>query len=234
MEYILHPASSRGYANHGWLKSYHSFSFANFYDPNLMGFGALRVLNDDWVAPAMGFPTHPHQNMEIITIPLEGEIKHADSMGQSETLKPGQIQVMSAGTGVSHSEFNASSEQALSFLQIWIIPQSTGTEPSYTTLNLTPQHKSWQVIASPTEEEEGATINQNAWILNGKFDANSQETYSLKKPSNGVYVFVIDGAIQVGDEHLGKRDAIGIVNTEEINIKTTADSRVLLFEVPLK
>lgn len=234
MEYIFHPASSRGYANHGWLKSYHSFSFANFYDPNLMGFGALRVLNDDFVAPSEGFPTHPHQNMEIITIPLSGAIKHKDSMGKSEVLKPGEVQVMSAGTGITHSEFNASDNEPLSFLQIWIVPKSTGTKPKYTTLQLKSTPNVWQQVASPLDHDEGAQINQDAWIVEGSFNAGSKVKYSLKNENNGVYLFVIDGEIQIEDQIASRRDAVGIIATDEIKLKTKKDSRILLFEVPLK
>ena len=195
MEFTLHKAESRGFADHGWLKSAHTFSFANYYNPERIHFGVLRVLNDDYVAPGMGFGMHPHENMEIISIPLSGELEHKDSMGNTSTIKNGDIQVMSAGTGINHSEYNPNEIEPVKFLQIWVIPNKKNVTPRYDqiTLNTEDRNNKLQQILSPNPNDEGVWIHQNAWFHIGKFDKNHKEAYSLKKKENGIYLFLLEG-----------------------------------------
>lgn len=235
MKTIYHVAASRGHANHGWLDSYHTFSFANYYDANRMGFGALRVLNDDTVAKGMGFGQHPHRDMEIISIPLEGGLKHGDNMGNSGVIVPGQIQVMSAGTGVVHSEMNASATDAVKFLQIWVIPNKQGVTPRYDEITLTQDsHKNkLRQIISPNQDDEGLWIHQDAWFYWADFDKNQEQTYRLNIPKNGVYAFVIEGQVKIGDQILEKRDGLGIWDTDAFDFETMEDSVVLFMEVPI-
>lgn len=235
MKTIYHKAASRGHANHGWLDSYHTFSFANYYDANRMGFGALRVLNDDTVAKGMGFGQHPHRDMEIISIPLEGGLKHGDNMGNSGVIVPGQIQVMSAGTGVVHSEMNASATDAVKFLQIWVIPNKQGVTPRYDEITLTQDsHKNkLRQIISPNQDDEGLWIHQDAWFYWADFDKNQEQTYRLNIPKNGVYAFVIEGQVKIGDQILEKRDGLGIWDTDAFDFETMEDSVVLFMEVPI-
>jgi redox-sensitive bicupin YhaK (pirin superfamily) len=235
MKTIFHSSSSRGHANHGWLKSHHSFSFANYYNPEKIHFGALRVLNDDYVAPGMGFGEHPHQNMEIISIPLEGDLEHKDSMGNITVIKHGDIQVMSAGTGVYHSEYNKSKSNAVKFLQIWVIPNKQNVQPRYDqiTLNLKDRENKLQQILSPNADDEGVWIHQNAWFHLGNFSADKTSTYNLKKEGNGVYVFLLKGNAIVADKELNERDAIGIWECNSFDFKSISDCEVLLMEVPM-
>jgi len=231
---IFFPALERGHANHGWLIAYHSFSFASYYNPNNMNFGALRVLNDDEVVAGMGFGTHPHDNMEIITIPLEGDLRHKDNIGNEATINEGFIQVMSAGTGIQHSEYHPNANKALKLLQIWIMPNIRNVKPRYGEIKL-PEitTNEWQQIVSPNAEDEGTWIHQNAWLHIGNFDSDILTNYELKDKQNGVYVFVIEGNISIGDDILNKRDALGIMNTENFEIKINEKSKVLLIEVPM-
>lgn len=232
---IYHAANSRGSADHGWLKAKHTFSFAGYYDPSRVHYGALRVLNDDEVAPGMGFGTHPHDNMEIITIPLEGHITHKDSMGNHGTITTGEIQVMSAGTGVRHSEMNGSQQEKLRLLQIWLFPDKENVEPRYDQLKypeLT-ENKLTQIL-SPHSTDEGVWIHQQAWFNLGKLTTGGTIHYDLHKPDhNGVYVFVIDGEIEVSGQKLSARDGYGISDISEIEIKGLSDAKVLLMEVPM-
>lgn len=235
--YILHKADSRGKANHGWLNSYHSFSFADYYNPEKMGFGVLRVLNDDTVEAGMGFSTHPHNNMEIISIPLEGELEHKDSMGNVSVIKYGDIQVMSAGTGVLHSEYNKNKDRLVKFLQIWIIPNKRNVIPRYDqiTLNISDRNNKLQQILSPNSNDEGVWIYQNAWFHIGKFDKNVSVDYNFKEKNNGVYAFVLDGEFEIDSYELGSRDALGIWNAEKISLKSNSDqAEILLIEVPMQ
>lgn len=235
--YSYHKADTRGRANHGWLNSFHSFSFAEFYDPSRMSFGALRVLNDDTVAAGMGFGTHGHSNMEIISIPLEGDLEHADSMGNKEVIRHGDIQVMSAGSGIKHSEYNHSKAGEVKFLQIWVIPNKLNVTPRYDqiTLNVADRHNRLQQVISPNENDEGMWIHQNAWFHIGNFDNGIETTYHLKGSQNGVYAFVIKGSFEVDGQTLNSRDGLGISNTEAINIKATGnDAEILLMEVPMQ
>lgn len=233
---VLHKANSRGHANHGWLDSHHSFSFANYYNPDRMHFGVLRVLNDDRVDAGMGFGTHPHDNMEIISIPLEGDLEHKDSMGNTAVIKKGDIQVMSAGTGIYHSEYNKNKDRLTKFLQIWVYPNKKNVTPRYDqiALNEADRHNNLQQILSPNANDEGVWIHQDAWFHLGKFDKDFTTDYKLKKSGNGIYAFVIKGDINIGNIQLNERDALGIWDTKEIRIAAnTQDAELLLIEVPM-
>ena len=234
--FILHKASSRGHADHGWLNAYHSFSFASWYNPERIQFGMLRVLNDDTVAAGMGFGTHPHDNMEIITIPLEGDLAHKDSMGNSSTIKTGDVQVMSAGTGIQHSEFNPNADLQTKLFQIWLFPKYRNVEPRYQqiTLDIAKQKNNFAQILSPNEDDEGVWIHQDAWFYLSDFDKDFSKKLGLKKEDNGFYIMNIEGEIEVNGEKLEKRDAIGIWETNELEIKANSDSRFLIMEIPME
>ena len=236
MKSILHKADTRGNADHGWLKSRHTFSFANYYDPMRMAFGMLRVLNDDHVAAGGGFGTHPHQNMEIISIPLEGDLEHKDSMGNITVIREGDVQVMSAGTGVTHSEYNKSKNDPVKFLQIWIVPDKQNVQPRYDQISikdLSVKNKLYQIL-SPHTEDQGVWVHQQAWFHMGEFDVNSREIYKMKSHDSGLYIFVLDGEVSVGGQPLSTRDGLGIWDVEEVELEANANSRVLLMEVPMK
>ena len=235
--YEFHAADSRGAANHGWLQSYHTFSFANYYNPARVHFGTLRVLNDDTVSGGMGFGQHPHDNMEIISIPLSGDLEHKDSMGNTTVIRHGDIQVMSAGTGIYHSEYNHSKEETVKFLQIWVFPNKKNVTPRYdqVTLNVADRQNQLQQILSPSPEDAGVWIHQDAWFHLGKFDENFKTTYTIKKPGNGVYAFVIKGDFQINGQDLEHRDGLGIWNIDQLEITAQSDqAEILLMEVPLK
>ncbi len=234
MNYVLHPSSSRGSGSHGWLESSHSFSFAQYYDPQKMNFGLLRVLNDDKVAPARGFGTHPHDNMEIISIPLSGALIHRDDMGNSSVINAGDVQVMSAGTGVRHSEFNHSKEEWVNFLQLWIFPEQQDIPPRYHQKTFSAQDRinQWQVLVSPSEKT-GVPINQKAFISRTDLELGSTLSYEVNIPGNGVYLFVLEGKIEVGEHTLDARDAIGLWEFDSIELKAGEDSQVLAIEVPM-
>jgi quercetin 2,3-dioxygenase len=232
----IHKAGTRGHANHGWLNSFHSFSFADYYNPERMHFGALRVLNDDTVAPGMGFGKHPHNNMEIISIPLEGDLEHQDSMGHTQVIKRGDVQVMSAGVGVFHSEYNRNKDQEVKFLQIWIMPNKKDVKPRYdqVTLDLEDRKNKLQQIISPNENGEGLWIHQDAWFFIGNFEEGKQIDYSVKRKENGVYVFVLKGKVNIEGNDLDSRDGIGISETDKISIKSLKDdTEILLMDVPM-
>ena len=232
---VVHKAESRGHANHGWLDSHHTFSFASYYDPERIHFGALRVLNDDRVAPQMGFGTHPHENMEIISIPLAGELEHKDSMGNTHVIKKGEIQVMSAGTGVTHSERNRSRNEETKFLQIWVIPNKQNVEPRYDQISieelLSPNE--WVQVLSPNADDQGVWIHQDAYFHIGRFDASTDADYQLKGENTGVYVFVLEGEIEVEGEKLVSRDGMGLSEGEAVRMKSVSSSEVLIMEVPM-
>lgn len=233
---ILHKADTRGRANHGWLQSYHSFSFAGYYEPTRMHFGALRVLNDDTVSQAMGFGTHPHDNMEIISIPLEGDLEHRDSMGNVAVIRKGDIQVMSAGTGISHSEFNRNKDQAVKFLQIWIYPNKRNVEPRYgqLTLNLEDRHNRLQQVLSPSPDDEGVWIHQDAWFHISRLDDGKKLSYTLKRKGNGVYAFVLEGDVKVNGQLLNRRDGLGLSGLDAFEIEGVKGAELLLMEVPME
>ena len=233
---VLHKASTRGHANHGWLNSYHSFSFANYYNPDRMHFGVLRVLNDDQVQQGMGFGTHPHDNMEIISIPLEGDLEHKDSMGNVATIKHGDIQVMSAGTGIQHSEYNRNKDIPVKFLQIWLFPNKKNVTPRYDQLSLqqADRHNRLQQILSPSAEDEGVWIYQDAWFHMGTFDKDQFTKYSIKKNGNGVYAFILKGQWEIAEQNVEERDGLGIWDTNEITLKAlTQDAEILLMDIPM-
>lgn len=236
MQKTIHSASTRGYADHGWLRTYHTFSFAGYYNPERMHFGALRVLNDDTVAPGEGFGTHPHDNMEIVTIPLAGSLMHGDSMGNMQLLRPGEIQVMTAGTGILHSEFNASDTEAVQFLQIWVLTDSPGHTPRYDQCELAPAHRNaLRVIVAPEGcgSERVGWIHQSAWFCTLDLDRDHVTPYRLNIPGQGVYVFVIEGKIEAADELLDARDGMGVWQTDELLLKGVERASVLLIEVPM-
>lgn len=233
---VLHKANTRGHANHGWLDSHHSFSFANYYNPDRMHFGVLRVLNDDRVDAGMGFGTHPHDNMEIISIPLEGDLEHKDSMGNTAVIKRGDIQVMSAGTGIYHSEYNRNKDRLTKFLQIWVYPNKRNVTPRYDqiTLNEADRHNKLQQILSPDANDEGVWVHQDAWFHLGKFDKDFAATYDVKKKGNGVYAFVIKGEFSIGGIQLSERDALGVWDTASLTLTAgTEDAEILLIDVPM-
>lgn len=235
MKTILHKADTRGHAEHGWLNSYHSFSFANYYDPERMNFGALRVLNDDQVAAGRGFGTHPHSNMEIISIPLEGDLQHMDDIGNSTIIKQGDIQVMSAGTGVSHSEYNKNKDELVKFLQIWIIPNKKDVIPRYDQISIKSIEKAntlYQVL-SPNADDDGVWIHQDAWFHLGNYDSGKSDSYTFKKADNGVYIFVLEGEVTIGDQLLQKRDGFAIWESNSFNFTTNTQAKVLIMEVPM-
>lgn len=236
MKTTLHRAATRGHANHGWLNSYHSFSFAGYYDPARMHFGALRVLNDDTVAAGMGFGQHPHDNMEIISIPTSGDLRHKDSMGNETVIKEGDIQVMSAGTGVTHSEMNANRDQEVRFFQIWIFPNKRNVEPRYGQYSMDVQkmHNNLLQVLSPNKDEEGVWIHQDAWFSIGQLDAGFETAYTLKKAGNGVYAFVIEGDVTINGQSLNRRDGLGIEDAETLQIKADSEARLLLMEIPMR
>jgi quercetin 2,3-dioxygenase len=235
-QFVLHKADTRGMANHGWLKSYHTFSFANYHNPARMHFGVLRVLNDDTVAAGMGFGTHPHDNMEIISIPLEGDLEHKDSMGNIAVIKRGDIQIMSAGTGITHSEYNRNKDNMVKFLQIWVFPKVRNVNPRYDqiTLNEADRHNQLQQIVSPNADDAGVFIHQDAWFHLGKFDANFTTNYPLKKAGNGVYAFVLQGEFTINNHSLHTRDGLGIWEIDSLDITAHSNqAEILLMEVPI-
>ncbi len=235
MKTVVHRADSRGHANHGWLNANHSFSFGGWYNPDRVNFGAIRVLNDDVIAPGAGFPTHPHDNMEIITIPLSGILEHKDSMGNVAQIKTGEVQVMSAGTGVTHSEYNGSQTEELKLFQIWLFPNKRDVKPRYDEfkLNLEDRKNKFQQILSPSPEDEGVWIHQNAWMHLIAMDKDVKQSYKLKDASNGVYLMVVYGNVAVEGELLNSRDAIGITDFTTLTINPTQPSELLLIEVPM-
>ncbi|RYY40733.1 MAG: pirin family protein [Chitinophagaceae bacterium] len=236
MNTVLHKAATRGHANHGWLDSWHSFSFAGYYDPERIHFGVLRVLNDDSVAPGMGFGRHPHDNMEIISIPLEGDLEHGDNMGNSTIIRQGDVQVMSAGTGVQHSEKNHNSDKAVKFLQIWVFPNKRDVQPRYDqkTFSLGDRNNKLQTVLSPIgTDAAGVQIHQDAWFHLTRLDKGTGLTYELKDPAHGVYVFLLEGDLFVNDILLNRRDGLGVTGAAALQLKADSNAEVLLMEIPM-
>ncbi len=233
---ILNKSETRGHTIHGWLNSHHSFSFNKHYDPKRMHFGTLKVLNDDTVQAGKGFGTHPHENMEIISIPLEGDLEHKDSLDNVSIIRYGDIQVMSAGSGITHSEYNKNKDHLVKFLQIWIMPNKKNVTPRYDqiTLNAEDRKNKFQQIVSPNIDDEGVWIYQDAWLHLGTFDEDSMVEYFLKKKGNGIYVFVISGNVTVEDQELNARDGFAIWNVDQIIIQSNSPSEILIIEVPME
>lgn len=237
MKTVLHKANTRGHANHGWLDSWHTFSFAGYYDPARIHFGALRVLNDDTVAPGMGFGKHPHDNMEIISIPLEGDLEHQDNTGTHSVIKKGDVQVMSAGSGIYHSEKNKNDDQFVKFLQIWVFPNKQNIEPRYDQKYFSDadKHNKLATIVSPLGSDDGGVqIQQDAWFHLGKLDKGSSLKYDLKKKGNGVYAFLLEGDATINEIALNRRDGLGISETDQLNIVADNDAEILLMEIPMQ
>ena len=235
MKTIFYPANERGTSDHGWLKANFSFSFASYYHPDKIHFGALRVLNDDIIAGGMGFGTHPHDNMEIITIPLSGALEHKDSMGNKGVIHAGEVQVMSAGTGVKHSEFNHSKTEAANTLQIWLFPRDRNVEPRYDQKDFKMSFEQNQLttLISPDKNGEALWINQDATFSMGSFDAGQQIDYNITRPENGAYIFVLEGAVKINGQVLNKKDAIGVYDVSSIVIDTQESTRLLILDVPM-
>lgn len=237
MKKTIHKAESRGHAHHGWLDSHHTFSFADYYDPNRMNFGALRVINDDIISGGQGFGTHPHQNMEIVSIPIYGSLSHKDSMGHEGVITQGEVQAMSAGTGVMHSEFNGSETEMANFLQIWVMPEKINIEPCYEQkkFNVSDRFNKLQTVVAPLESNEDVVkINQQAYFSLLDLEQGHEVSYSLKNSKSGVYTFVIEGQVQTLDEELCQRDAMGVEGVEETPFKSVSTiAKLLIMEVPL-
>ncbi|MFD1552676.1 pirin family protein [Putridiphycobacter roseus] len=235
MHNVIHKASTRGNANHGWLTSFHTFSFANYYNPERMNFGVLRVLNDDTVQAGMGFGTHPHNNMEIISIPLEGDLEHKDSLGNITLIKEGDVQIMSAGTGVTHSEYNKNKDKEVKFLQIWVLPKLKNLNPRYDQISIHAIQKVNELyqVLSPHKDDQGVWLNQDAWFHLGEFTKAKTVEYKIKKEGNGVYVFILKGKVEINGENLTEKDGMGIWDVAAITLNVTEHTRVLLMDVPM-
>jgi redox-sensitive bicupin YhaK (pirin superfamily) len=234
MQTVLHKANERGHANHGWLDSYHSFSFAQYHDPAKMHFGALRVLNDDTVKGGYGFGKHPHDNMEIVSIPLTGDLKHEDSTGRKEIIRQNDVQIMSAGSGIAHSEMNANADRDVKFLQIWIFPKAQDITPRYEQKTFRPEDRinKLQVVVAP-DDKAAIHINQDAWFSLGNMEKGFSSSYNLNKEGNGVYAFVLEGEITINGNKLARRDALGISETGKLDITADTNAELLLIEVPM-
>ncbi|MDR0908100.1 MAG: pirin family protein [Rikenellaceae bacterium] len=234
MKMEIYRADSRGGANHGWLLTRHTFSFANYYDPKRIHFGALRVVNDDTVAPGEGFDMHPHNDMEIVSIPLEGTLEHRDSMGNVSVISKGEVQVMSAGTGILHSEYNYSDTDLVKFLQIWVFTRQKDLTPRYSQVKIhQPEPGEIELIVAPEGQEHVAWIHQDAWFSLANVPAGGEVAYELHKPGNGVFMFVIEGAVSVGGERFDHRDGVGITDAERFTLAGDKASQILLMEVPM-
>ncbi|GAA0871908.1 pirin family protein [Gangjinia marincola] len=235
MKKTVYPAHTRGKADYGWLKANYSFSFANYFNPDRIKFGALRVLNDDVIAPGKGFGTHPHQNMEIVSIPLDGKLAHKDSMGHEEIIKTGEVQVMSAGTGVEHSEYNPSTTEATNLLQVWILPQANGVSPRYDQRSFSLRKNELKTVVTPRDNttDDSLWLNQQTYFNLGEFDQDNSHTYTINQSGHGVYMFVIEGSLMCEGEKLEKRDALGVWETDSISFTTTAPSKILVIEIPM-
>lgn len=236
MKKTIYKSETRGHEQHGWLNAHHTFSFANYYDPDRIHFGALRVLNDDIIQGGKGFGTHPHDNMEIITIPLEGALEHKDSMGYGGVISPGEVQVMSAGKGILHSEFNALKDKPVNLFQIWVFPDKKNVEPRYQQkkLDFFDEKNILHEIVSPTPSDYGLWIHQKAWFSIGTFDKGTEVKYNIKSPNNGVFAMVIEGRFDLSGTVLDRRDGIGISESDSIQLAALSDNaRILLIDVPM-
>lgn len=234
MQTVLYKANTRGHNQFGWLNSYHSFSFGHYYDPERIHFGALRVLNDDTVSPGMGFGKHPHDNMEIVSIPLYGDLHHQDSTGRSEIIRQHDVQIMSAGSGIAHSEMNANKDKEVKFLQIWVIPKEMNITPRYQQKSFKPEARLNQVLTVVAPDDENALwINQDAWFSLANLSKDFTTEYTIRKKGNGVYAFVIKGDILINGIAINERDGLGIYDTDKLSVKADSDAELLLIEVPM-
>lgn len=235
MKTLVHRSEERGHADHGWLNAHHSFSFAGWHNPAKTHFGLLRVLNDDIVAPGMGFGEHPHDNMEIVTIPLQGSLRHRDSMGNSEAIKYGEVQIMSAGTGIRHSEFNDSRTEPVNLLQIWVFPKERNIQPRYDQkkFNVQERENKFQTVVAPDQKDGAMWINQDAWFSLANMKKDTNLSYAPARPSNGAYFFVIEGNVTIADVILNDRDAIGVWDYDQVNIKASEDAQLLVIDIPM-
>jgi redox-sensitive bicupin YhaK (pirin superfamily) len=232
----VYKAETRGHANLGWLNAKYSFSFANFHNPNRIHFGALRVLNDDIIEGGKGFGSHPHDNMEIVTIPLRGALQHRDNTGRAEIIRSGDVQIMSAGSGIVHSEANASPTEEINLLQLWVFPKLRNITPRYDqkTFDVSTRNNKFQVVVSPIESEESIWINQDAWFSLGNVEASKTIEYKRNLDGNGMYIFVIEGDVTIEGENLNRRDAIGILGTDKVTFTASTATQILVVEVPMK
>ena len=235
MQKIHHPADSRGYADRGWLQSHHTFSFANYHDPERMNFGTLRVINDDYIEAGMGFGTHPHSNMEIITVPIIGELRHKDSLGNEFIIREGEIQTMSAGYGIAHSEYSNLEIGKTNLLQIWVLPKKIDITPKYAQKKFDESQRKnkFQLIVSPDGQSGSVDINQDAYFSLVDLEKEKALAYKKYLPANGIYLFVIEGQVSVAGQVINPRDGLGLMNSSDINLLAQTDSKILLMEVPL-
>ncbi|MEM9687313.1 MAG: pirin family protein [Bacteroidota bacterium] len=237
MNSVVYKANTRGTADYGWLRANYSFSFANYFNPDRIQFGVLRVLNDDFIAPGMGFGTHPHDNMEIVTIPLKGALKHRDSMSHEGVIRPGEVQVMSAGSGLRHSEMNASHSEETNILQLWILPEAKDVTPRYDQKMFDKKAKenTFLTVVTPKDKNDGNAlwIHQQAYFSLGDFSKGSTASYHLKNKAHGVYLFVIEGQTEVAGKTLTQRDAISLRDTTSVPINSIKNSKLLLIEIPM-
>ncbi len=235
MKTTIFKAGSRGHADHGWLNSYHTFSFAEYHDPERVRFGLLRVVNDDLVSPGQGFGTHPHDNMEIVSIPLKGALAHKDSTGNEKVIYTGDVQIMSAGSGLYHSEYNASKTEPVSFLQIWVFPKERDISPRYEQKTFDTAHRAnkLQVVVSPAKDDGALWINQDAWFSLCDLEKGKSLDYTQNNKNSGVFIFLLEGNINTAGESLERRDAIGVTGADSINITANENSEILVIEVPM-
>jgi len=235
MQKVIHRAETRGHFDHGWLNTWHSFSFADYYNPDRIQFGLLRVLNDDIVKPGMGFGTHPHNNMEIITIPLEGQLEHRDSMGNGSVIEAGEVQVMTAGSGITHSEFNPSREEEVNLLQIWVFPRERNLTPRYDQkrFDTSKMKNQFMTVVTPDGAGESLFIHQDAWFSLAETDADSEMKYQMHSGNSGVYLFVIEGELEVDGDRLKSRDGMGIYDVSEFSVKSKEQAKFLVMEIPM-
>lgn len=235
MKTIMHRSNTRGHAEHGWLDSHHTFSFASYHNPERVRFGLLRVLNDDIVQPGEGFGTHPHDNMEIVSIPLSGALAHKDSTGNEHVINTGDVQIMSAGSGLYHSEYNASQKEEVNFLQIWVFPKERDIQPRYDqkTFSKAERKNKFQAVVSPEKNSSSLWINQDSYFSLADIEAGKEITYNINKKGNGVYLFVISGSVEAAGTNLDKRDGIGIEDADKITVSAKENSEILVIEVPM-
>ena len=235
MKTIYHAEKSRGLAEHGWLVSRHTFSFAEYYDPERVHFGVLRVLNDDIVKPSMGFGTHPHENMEIVSIPLSGSLRHQDSMGNRHIIAAGEVQIMSAGTGITHSEYNNSSSEDVNFLQVWVLPKKQDISPRYDQKRFDPKDRRnrFQPLVSPQDSDETVWINQDAWFFQADVQAGQEILYEKKRKDHGVYFFILEGEAVIGGHTLYRRDGLGLEGGDSHMVTARSNAQILAIEVPV-